>query len=111
MVYWITGRKNSGKTTLAYRIAFQINGIVIDGDHVRKYFKEDFSDEGRYRNIVRIAKFAKIIEDQGKIAIVACVSPKKKWRKKVQSIFEECLEICLPFGELWKDTSYEEPEA
>jgi adenylylsulfate kinase-like enzyme len=45
MVYWITGRKHCGKTTLAYRIAKQTGGIVVDGDHVREYFPTGFSDE------------------------------------------------------------------
>lgn len=110
MVYWVTGRKNSGKTTLAYRIAKQTDGIVVDGDEVRKYFPIGYTDEERYENIMRIAKIAKLIEAQGKIAIVACVSPKRKWREEAQSIFDECIEICLPFGELWEGTEFEEPE-
>ena len=56
LVYWITGRKHSGKTTLAYKIAKQVDGIVVDGDHVREYFPTGFSDEERYDNIMRIAK-------------------------------------------------------
>jgi len=109
MVYWITGRSSSGKTTLAYRLAKQTNGIVVDGDHVRKYFPVGFSDEERQDNIMRIAKIAKIIEDQGREAIVACVSPKRAWRQEAQGLFKECVEICLPFGELWEGTEYEEP--
>ena len=109
MVYWITGRSNSGKTTLAHRLAKQTNGIVVDGDHVRKYFPVGFSDEERQDNIIRIAKIAKIIEDQGRVAIVACVSPKRAWRQEAQGLFKECVEICLPFGELWEGTEYEEP--
>ena len=108
MVFWITGRKSSGKTTLAYRIAKQIDGIVVDGDHIRKYFPTGFSDEERYDNIIRIAKIAKIIEDQSKIAVVACVSPKLKWRKEAQAMFDDCIEIEMPFGTLWKNTEYEE---
>jgi len=110
MIYWITGRKNSGKTTLAYRIAKQVKGVVIDGEEVRKYFPAGFSDDERYENIIRIAKIAKLIENQGKIGIVACVSPKRKWRKEAQFLFDECIEICMPFGELWENTTYEEPE-
>lgn len=110
MIYWITGRKNSGKTTLAYRLAKQTNGIVVDGDEVRKYFPTGYTDEERHDNIMRIAKIAKLIEDQGRVAIVACVSPKRKWRKEAQTIFDECVEICLPFGELWEGTEFEEPD-
>lgn len=110
MVYWITGRKNSGKTTLAYRIAKQTGGIVIDGDEVRKYFPTGYTDEERLENIWKIAKIAKLMEDQGKVSVVACVSPKREWRTLAQEIFDECIEICMPFGELWEGTSFEEPE-
>lgn len=110
MIYWITGRKNSGKTTLAYRIAKQINGIVIDGEEVRKYFPTGYTDGERYNHIMRITKIAKFIENQGFVVIVACVSPKRKWRKEAQRLFNECIEICMPFGELWKDTEFEEPD-
>lgn len=110
MVYWITGRKGSGKTTLAYRISKQVDGIVIDGDEIRKYFKSDFTDEGRLSNIYTMAWIAKILEKQGKVVIVACISPKREWRKKVQLMFNNCIEICMPFGTLWKGTEYEEPE-
>jgi len=110
MVYWITGRKNSGKTTLAYRIAAQTNGIVIDGDEVRDYFFAGYTDEDRWKNILRIAKIARLIEKQGKTVIVACVSPKKEWRENAQAFFEECIEICMPFGELWEGTEFEEPD-
>lgn len=109
MVYWITGKAGSGKTTLAKRLAKQTNGIIIDGDHVRKYFPTGYEDNHRLENISRIAKIAKIIEDQGKIAIVACVSPKRVWREEAQKMFDECIEICLPFGMLWQDTEYEYP--
>lgn len=108
MVYWITGRKGSGKTTLAYKIARQVDGVVVDGDAVRKYFDNDFSNHGRIENIRLIAKIARIIEDQGKVAIVACVSPKRAWRRDAQALFRECIEIQLPFGTLWEGTDYEE---
>lgn len=110
MVYWITGRKNSGKTTLAYRIAAQTNGIVIDGDEVRCVFPIGYTDEERHDNIMRIAKIAKIFELQDRIVIVSCVSPYRKWREKAQAMFNECIEICLPFGELWEGSVFEEPE-
>lgn len=109
MVYFITGRANSGKTTLAYRLAKQLNGVVIDGDEVRVQYPTGFNDNHRHAHIMRMAYMAKDIEDSGGIAIIACVSPKRIWRKEAQSIFKECVEICMPFGELWEGTEYEEP--
>lgn len=110
MVYWITGRSGAGKTTLANRIAKQTNGIVLDGDEIRENFPSDFSDEGRKNNIMLIANFAAILDKQGFDVVVACISPKREWREEAQTLFKKCIEICLPFGELWEGTEYEEPK-
>ena len=106
---WITGRANSGKTTLAKRISNQTGGIVIDGDEIRELFPTGFSDEERFDHIIRIAKFASLLEKQGYTVIVACISPKIEWRKEARRYFKESLEICLPFGNLWEGTEFEEP--
>ena len=109
MLYWITGRRHSGKTTLAKKIAAQIaKAVVLDGDEYRSYFPEDFTNEGRERNQRGLAAIAHILEDQGFIPIIACVSPDKTLRCELQSEFDECIEIQLPFGELWPGTHYEE---
>ena len=111
MVYWITGRRNSGKTTLAYRLKAQIPGsVVLDGDEIRELWKMGFSDKDRVRHLQRITKMAKLLEGQGHTVIIACVSPKRLWRKHFQKQFKESLEICMPFGELWENTEFEEPE-
>lgn len=109
MVYWITGRRHSGKTTLAYKLAKQIKGgIVLDGDDFRRLFPEDFSKMGRFRNQRRMAQMAQLLQSQGFTPIIACVSPNKNMRKCLQSIIGNCVEIQLPFGELWEGTTYEE---
>jgi adenylylsulfate kinase-like enzyme len=109
MVYWITGRKGSGKTTLAWKIASQLIGaVVLDADHFRKYQDYGYTTEGREQNQRSLAAFAKMLEDMGKIPIIACVSPNKKLRKELQKMFDNCTEIQLPFGELWEGTTYEE---
>ena len=112
MVYWITGRKNSGKTTLAYRLHTQIpNSVVLDGDEMREIAdNHDYSDEGRTKNLLNIARLASAFEKQGLTVIIACVSPNRGVRNNLQKWFKECIEICMPFGELWEGTEYEEPE-
>ncbi len=111
MVYWITGRRNSGKTTLAYRLKAQIpESVVVDGDEVRRYFPTGYTDDEREENQERIAKIAALLEKQGFTVIVACVSPNRELREQLQfEYFDECLEICMPFGELWEGTDFEEP--
>lgn len=109
MVYWVTGKRHSGKSTLAKKLASQIaKAVVLDGDEFRSYFPDDFSPEGRERNQQKIAAVAHILEDQGFVPIIACVSPDKVLRSTLQSEFDECIEIQLPFGELWPGTVYEE---
>lgn len=105
MIFWVTGRAGSGKTTLARKIAKQIDAAVIDGDEIRKQFPEDFTDEGRERNQRRIVEMA--LRQNGNV-VIACVSPKKKLRRKLQAMLPGCIEIQLPFGTLWEGTEYEE---
>lgn len=118
MVYWITGRSSSGKTVYAYRLKkeLEVNGkrvLILDGDVVRAYFPskhEEFSDEDREENIMRIARFAAIAEDQGFDVIVAVISPMKKWRMKARKLFNSSMLIYMPGGTLWEGTVYEDPD-
>lgn len=108
MVYWIAGKSKSGKTTLAKKIANELNAIVLDGDDFRTYFPAGFSNQERFEHIMRMAKTAALIEKQGFTVIVACVSPKKEWRQKAQSLFKECKEIILLGGEpMWDGLEFE----
>lgn len=113
MVIWITGRKDSGKTTTAKRLAAVIPGaVLIDGDQIRQEMQNwDYSDDGRQQNILSIACRAAKAEERGDVAIIACVSPKKAWRMKARSMFQESILIYRPGGTLWEGTTYEEPDA
>jgi bifunctional enzyme CysN/CysC len=116
MVYWITGRPRSGKTTLAYEKARALkylgggtSVLVLDGDEVRDVFPTGFSDEDRYNHIMRVAKIASIAESQGITVIIALVSPKAKWRIEARKLLKESKLIYLSGGTLWAGTEYEEP--
>lgn len=110
MVYWITGRRHSGKTTLARKLAAQIpNSVVLDGDEFREHFgNHDYTYAGRVLNQKQLTDAAAQYEKLGKIAIIACVSPNKVVRKQFQATFKECIEIQLPYGDLWPGSTYEE---
>ena len=108
MIFWITGRAGSGKTTLAKKIAEQIDGVVLDGDEVRRENPDDFSPEGRERNQRRIVAMALELWEHGVNVVIACVSPDKALRRDLQSCLPECIEIQMPFGTLWNGTQYEE---
>lgn len=108
-VVWITGRAGSGKTTLAHKIAAQIpKGVVLDADHFRAYMDFGYTDDGRLQNQSALTAFAHMLEDMGYVPIIACVSPVKEVRKRLQGTFKDCIEIQLPFGTLWEGTKYEE---
>ena len=107
--YWITGKKGSGKTTLANKLASQIpKAIVIDADHFRSYMDFGYTPEGRVQNQTALAAFGRMLEDQGFVPIIACVSPVREVRKKLQGQFTSCIEIQMPFGTLWEGSTYED---
>lgn len=115
MVYWVTGKANSGKTLYARRLKSQFESLgekvlLFDGDEVRQYFNSDFSEAGRKEHIMRIAKFAAIAESQGFLVIIALLSPKKEWRMEARKHFQKSMLIYIPCGDLWEGTTYEEPD-
>lgn len=81
MIWWIYGESGSGKTTLAN----SINGIHLDGDDMRKTISSDlgFSEEERKENNIRIAKLAKLLENQGYDVVVSTICPYEKLREEV----------------------------
>lgn len=115
MVYWITGKANAGKTTIAHKISEIMKGLnivpyILDGDDVRQYSQAGFSDEERRNHIRTIASFAAIAEKQEIMPIIALVSPKVEWRKEAISLFDKCYMIYVEGGTLWEGTWYEEPD-
>jgi adenylylsulfate kinase len=80
-VLWLTGFSGAGKTTLAKAIQRYLRTcgtecVVIDGDMVRSMCGDDcgYDVGGRKRNAMRVARFAKMIADQGIITVVATIS-------------------------------------
>ena len=79
MIIWIRGRRGVGKTTLAKELAKKMNAILLDGDIMRASISKDlgFSDADRLENNLRIARLAKILEEQGRDVVVATICPGK----------------------------------
>lgn len=77
MILWITGQRKSGKTTLAKQLLQRMDAIHLDGDDMRESINQDlgFSEEDRLENNKRIARLAKVLENQGFDVIVSTICP------------------------------------
>lgn len=105
MIYWITGQPGAGKTTLARAIKRSLEArgcsvVHIDADEWRKLGKnQDFSEEGRRKNVRSAQEFAEEKSAEGKIVVCSFVSPYRdqredlKSRSKVVEIFVHTDEI------------------
>ena len=116
MVYLVTGKAGAGKTTWATCFAAELQKdgkqvLVIDADEVRPLFKnDDYSDEGRVKNLLTIAKIAALAEGRGLVAVVAAVAPKKDWRQLMRTFWQKSIVVYIPGGTLWEGTTYERPD-
>lgn len=104
LVIWFTGLSGSGKSTLAdlLETALHQKGlktILLDGDKMRKGLNKDlgFDDAGREENIRRIGELCKLFNEAGLITITSFISPFRKERDWVRSLFEpsEFIEIFI----------------
>lgn len=116
MVYLITGKRGSGKTTYAVKLLKELRGEGhqvewLDGDRFREETgNDDYSDKGRYNNLMLAAKRAQDAERKGSIVILSFVAPRKEWRQNMRCQFKHSHLVYLPGGELWKGTEYEVPD-
>lgn len=115
MVYWITGKKDSGKTTYAYNLkdTLELNGeltIILDGDEIRSQFPIEYCELIRQKRTYNIAKLAVIFEKQGVIPIISLLSEKREWRVQCRAKFQESKLIYLPGGFCPEGVIYEEPD-
>ncbi len=107
---WLTGISGAGKTTLANALQNKlkennITGFCIDGDVLRNGICKDlgFSDSDRKENMRRASCLAKMINNQGHIAIVSLISPFKAEREIAQHYIG-----ADKFLEVFVDCSYED---
>jgi len=77
MIIWVTGERKSGKTTLARELCAKMGAVNLDGDEMRASVSEGlgFSEEDRKENNRRIAKLAKVLEEQGFDVVCSTICP------------------------------------
>lgn len=99
---WFTGISGAGKSTIssAVRASLIKDGllpVVLDGDEVRSGICSDldFSEQGRYENVRRVAELARLLNQQGIVVLVALITPLERMRDLARIIIgAECfLEI------------------
>jgi len=105
MIIWLTGQPGSGKTTLANELVSKIQSenssvkiINIDGDDLRNISKnQDYSKEGRIKNISTAISIMRFLCNKDYICIVSIVAPYKFLRDELKNEF--------PFLEVYLHTT------
>jgi adenylylsulfate kinase-like enzyme len=88
-VIWFTGQPGSGKTTLAKRLLVHTprNTFHIDGDDLRALNNnQDYSKEGRMKNVQLAQQIAHYLHNQKKNVIVSLVSPYREQREEFKKV-------------------------
>lgn len=112
-VLWFTGLSGAGKTTVAYQVKKELDGLglyayVLDGDNVRHGLNKDlgFTPKDRKENIRRVAEVAHLFVDAGLITLVSVISPYASDRQFSRTLFDPD-----QFLEIYVKCSLEECEA
>lgn len=99
-IVWLTGNSGSGKTTLATMLRDQLEEagithkiLLLDGDELRRTISidDDLSPAGRRNHNLRVARLARLLQEQGCLVIVAVIAP-------FAAVREEIDMLCAP---LW----------
>jgi len=91
MIYWFTGQPGAGKTTLALKLVEHLRRcgaavVHLDGDDFRQVTEnQDYSRQGRFRNVRLAMRMAQRIEDAGVLVVCSFVSPFAGQRDLIKS--------------------------
>lgn len=93
---WLTGLPRSGKSSIARGLEKALfeagcSSVVLDGEALRRGLNSDlgFSARDREENLRRGAEVARVLNDQGVIAIAAFVSPLDFHRARAKEVIGE----------------------
>jgi len=88
-VIWLTGQSGSGKTTLAKFLQKEIEGVVLDGNEMRKSISEraGFGREDRHEHNLRVARLAKVLAKDNPV-IVSVIAPFEETRRQISKMID-----------------------
>lgn len=88
-IIWLTGQCGSGKTTLAKALEKNIDGIILDGDEMRRSISLNagFSAEDREEHNLRVARLAGVLARKRPV-IVSVIAPFAKTRAKITKLID-----------------------
>ena len=93
---WLTGLSGAGKSTVANALDAVLHGqgkksFLLDGDNLRHGLNKDLgmSEIDRAENIRRVGEVAKLLVEAGLIVVCAFISPYRRDRQMVRSIFAQ----------------------
>ena len=85
-VVWLIGLSGAGKTTIAEAACKRYGAELLDGDTIRDFFSnQDFSQEGRERHLLGIAKMATLLSKHTPV-ICSFITPYEGVRRKILDI-------------------------
>jgi len=101
-IFVFYGQPCSGKSTLAeatkreiYRLS-GLSGPIIDGDVIRRIFKnQDYSKEGRIKNLNRISDISVYMANYNKLVFVSAVYPYREARHYLENIHNPVIWVHL----------------
>ena len=95
-ILWFTGLSGSGKSTIARQVERELfasgcRTMLLDGDQLRHGLCSDlgFGDADRSENIRRVGEVARLFFEQGSIVLCTFVSPFRRDRERVRSLFPD----------------------
>jgi cytidyltransferase-like protein len=88
-IIWLTGQSGAGKTTLAEALNHELNGVILDGDEMRKTISVGlgFSKEDREEHNIRVARLAQTLAKRSYV-VVSVIAPFRSTRKKIDEIIK-----------------------
>ena len=96
MVVWFTGPPSSGKSTLAVRVAAELDRpVLLDGDVVRGALRPPlgFTEEERDAFYETLSRLAALLAQQGFVVLVAATAHRRFFRQRARALAPRFVEV------------------